>query len=79
MSKFLEKEVIDLLDITISNNKWRRIRNKEPLQIRGNKSLDNNVSNIIKEWCEVIDDCFIRKTVQTVTRTKNYQQFKELH
>lgn len=70
-SNFPKEEVIDLLDITVSSNKWRRIRNKEPLKIRGNKSLDNNLSNRIKEWCEMIDDDdVIRKTVQTVTRTK---------
>jgi hypothetical protein len=71
-ASFFRQEVIDLLDISVSNDKWRRIRNDESLKPRGNTPLDKNLPNRIKEWCEIIeDDNIIRNTVQTVSRTKN--------
>ena len=70
-ASFSRQEVIDLLDISLSNNKWKRIKNEELLKHRGNSPLDTNLPKRIKQWCEVItDDNFIKKTVQTVSRKK---------
>ena len=54
-STFSRREVIDLLDISVSNDKWKRIRNGNSQKPRGNKALDINLPNIIKKWCEIVE------------------------
>lgn len=38
-ASIFRQEVIELLDISVSNDKWRRIRNDESLKPRGNTPL----------------------------------------
>ena len=72
---FTRKEIIKHLNISISTKKWRRILHDIQKRKQGNKSLDPDLKNRIKEWCESIDDdTIIRQTVQTVSRMQDKKE-----
>ena len=72
-SKFTREEIINSLNITLSKDKFNRIRNEIPLLPVGKKPIDKvELTNQIKEWAEkLVNDNIIRKTVQTYKRIIN--------
>lgn len=70
--KFSLNEAKTGLDITLSSKKWSNIRSNKTPKKRGKKALGTELTDRISQWtADCTDDSIIRKTVQTVRRTKN--------
>ena len=64
-AKFSRLEIINSLNIKLSNDKFHRIKNRIPLLAQGKTPIDKiKLTKEIKEWEEkIMNDNIIRKTV----------------
>ena len=72
-AKFSRLEIINSLNIKLSNDKFHRIKNQIPLLVQGKTPIDKiKLTKEIKEWAEkIVNDNIIRKTIQSYKRIIN--------
>jgi len=70
-AKFTRAQVHDSLEVTLSNEKWWKVKHQIAPKKRGNKPIGDGLKENILNWANnCTDDSIIRKTVETVKRTK---------